>query len=90
MIVLNFKMIGLMIGTVGTIAHNFVQYHIVKEIKNFEHHQNFLSDMHHNLIITSFIKMQLNIKFHAISQFRLLVFALARPQNLSHKQTDIL
>ena len=36
----------------GTITRNFVLYHCVKGIDNFEQHQNFLSDMHQNLIST--------------------------------------
>ena len=35
-----------------TIAHNFVLYHYVKKIKNFEKHWNFSSDIHQNLIST--------------------------------------
>ena len=36
----------------GTIASEFVQYHCVNEVKNFEQKWNFLSDMHKNLIST--------------------------------------
>ena len=50
--VLNFKMIGLKQIVLGRIARNFILYHCVKEIKNFEQHRNFLSDMHQNLIST--------------------------------------
>ena len=32
------------------IRYNFVLYHCVKEIENFEQHENFLSDMHQYLI----------------------------------------
>ena len=48
----SFEMIGLKEFVKGTIACNFVLYYSVKEIKNIEQHQNFLSDMHQNLIRT--------------------------------------
>ena len=49
---LNFEIIGLKLFKLGTIAHNFILYHCVKETINFEQHRNILNYMHQNLIIT--------------------------------------
>ena len=47
-----FKNDWLKLFVLDTIALNFVGYHCVKEIKNFELQQNFLSNMHQTLIST--------------------------------------
>ena len=51
----------------GTIARNFVLYHCVKEIKNFEQHRNFLSDMHQNLIRTKLYQDATEYKVSSVS-----------------------
>ena len=58
---------GLKLSALDTIAHNFDLYRYVKQIKNFEQQQHFLSNMHQNLISAlGYVNMQLNIKFHSI------------------------
>ena len=47
----------------GAIARNFVLYHCIKEIKNFEQHRNFLTNIHQNLISTKFYQDAAEYKF---------------------------
>ena len=76
-------MIGLKKFVLGAITHNFVIYRYVKEIENFEQQRNFLIDMQLNLAPV-YVKMQLNIKFHAIPSLDL--FACGAAKFVSHRQ----
>ena len=59
-------MIDLQQLSLGTIARKFVLYRCIKEIEIFEQQWNLLSDICQNLITSIYVKVQLNVKFHAI------------------------
>ena len=62
-------MIDLKLLVPSTIARNFVLYHCVKEIKYFEQHRNFLSDVRQNLISAKLHKGESEYKVSSFSAF---------------------
>ena len=49
-----------------TIAGNFVLFCNINQIEIFKQQQYILSDIHKIWLISGYVKMQLNINFHAI------------------------
>ena len=60
-------MFGLKYIVLGKIARNFILYHCVKEIRNFEQQRNFLSNIHQNVLSNKLYKDATEYKLSSIS-----------------------